>query len=231
MLSMRHSSELASRAGCRHRMCRADTIRSIPARPSMAITHGSRRGRASGRHGAGSRHVGDAAPSCRWSAINSQPSQTLVPCAAFADAVHPVVPVAGSDQRHSVTRRSARWPDRDHGAVLEQGCGLVRNVRLEEIVMRPRLERQVPARNGTSLIQDRPRRPCTLDIPRDAIAQPDPIVRDARPHALAGMRQPPVLHVAFGELPAGGAQQVARASCPGRANVRAMPSCNWSRKP
>ena len=42
----------------------------------------------------------------------------------------------------------------------------------------------------------------------DRVGEPGPIVGDARAHALARMRQPPMLHVALDELPRRGAQQV-----------------------
>ena len=40
-----------------------------------------------------------------------------------------------------------------------------------------------------------------LDIVCDGVSQPYPVVRDARAHALAEGRQPPMLDVAFDELP------------------------------
>ena len=46
------------------------------------------------------------------------------------------------------------------------------------------------------------------DIMRDGIGEPGPVVGDPRAHALAGMRQPPMLHVALDELPRRRAQQV-----------------------
>ena len=47
-----------------------------------------------------------------------------------------------------------------------------------------------------------------LDVVCDRIGKPQEIVRAARPNALAGSRQPPMLHVALDELPAGGAQEM-----------------------
>ena len=47
-----------------------------------------------------------------------------------------------------------------------------------------------------------------LEIMGDAKGKPDPVVGDARAHALARMRQPPMLDVALGELAAGGADQM-----------------------
>ena len=47
-----------------------------------------------------------------------------------------------------------------------------------------------------------------LDILSDSVGQPSAIVGDTRPNPLAGLRQPPVLHVALGELTSGCAQEV-----------------------
>ena len=47
-----------------------------------------------------------------------------------------------------------------------------------------------------------------VDVVGDRERQPRAIVGDPGAHALAGMRQPPMLHVAFGELPRRRAQQM-----------------------
>ena len=47
-----------------------------------------------------------------------------------------------------------------------------------------------------------------LHVLRDRIGEPGPIVRNPRAHALSGMRQPPMLHVALGRTAAGRAQQM-----------------------
>ena len=47
-----------------------------------------------------------------------------------------------------------------------------------------------------------------LDVVRDGEGEPGPVVGDPRPHALARMRQPPMLDVALGELAAGRADQM-----------------------
>ena len=62
------------------------------------------------------------------------------------------------------------------------------------------------------------------DIGRGREGEPDPIVGDSRAHALPRVRQPPMLHVAFDELPAGGAQKMPRAFPSGAAKASAMPS-------
>ena len=100
---------------------------------------------------------------------------------------------------------------------------------LEEIVMRAGGQRGA-VEEGHLFVQDR-RIAGYRDIVRDAIAQPDAIIRNPRAHALAGMGQPPMLHIAFGKLP--GRRRADRCArvISGRSAVSAMPSCNWSRKP
>jgi hypothetical protein len=53
-------------------------------------------------------------------------------------------------------------------------------------------------RNG--LVQDRDVAG-RLDIVCGSVGEPYPIVGNARPHALAGRRQPPMLDIPFDELP------------------------------
>ena len=43
------------------------------------------------------------------------------------------------------------------------------------------------------------------DISRNRVPKPDTIIRDAGTYTLPGMGQPPMLHVAFGELAGSGA--------------------------
>ena len=67
--------------------------------------------------------------------------------------------------------------------------------------------------------------PVAVDIVRDDIGEPDAVVGDARAHAAAGFRQPPMLHVALDELPPGRAQQVfARQIRPGRRTAPCRPA-------
>ena len=71
-----------------------------------------------------------------------------------------------------------------------------------------------------------------LDVVGDDEAEPDAVVRDAGADAAAGFGQPPVLHVAFAELPRGGAQDLrARQLAACSSTESAMTSCSWSRKP
>src|SRR5579872_7477079 len=92
------------------------------------------------------------------------------------------------------------------GAVFEQGDGLVGDGRLEEAVMLSRLQR-LTLQEGDGFVENgfvaR-----NVDILADRISEPGAIIGDAGAHALAGMRQPPVLDVALDELPRRRAQQV-----------------------
>ena len=65
-----------------------------------------------------------------------------------------------------------------------------------------------------------------VDIVGDRVGEPRAIVGDPRAHALAGMRQPPMLHVAFDELPRRRAQQVLARHGRARVAASAMPSCS-----
>ena len=69
-----------------------------------------------------------------------------------------------------------------------------------------------PSRNGTTS-SSTAASPVALDIVRDGVGEPHAVVGDARAHALAGMRQPPMLHVALDELPGRGAQQMRARQC------------------
>ena len=61
-----------------------------------------------------------------------------------------------------------------------------------------------------------------LDIMGDDISQPTAVIGDARADAASRFRQPPMLNVAFDELPRGGAQRCAHARF--RAATRTAPS-------
>jgi hypothetical protein len=92
------------------------------------------------------------------------------------------------------------------GTVLEEGSGLVRDRRLEVGMVLVGAQRlAIEKRYG--LVQDRAISG-RLDIVCDGVSQPYPIVRDARADALAEQRQPPMLNIAFDELPSGGAQEM-----------------------
>ena len=156
-----------------------------------------------------------------------QPAQpdALAP-ALLAHPVHAVVPVAAADQRQAVgADRQARV--KRAGAMVVQAGGLVRDRWLEEAVALARAQRMA-SRNGTSR---RARRIAgDVDIVRDGVGQPDAVVRDPGADALAGMRQPPVLDVAFENWRPAARNRCARVIS-GRNAANAMQSCNWSRKP
>ena len=64
-----------------------------------------------------------------------------------------------------------------------------------------------PSRNGTAS-SSTAASPVDLEVVRDGVGQPEQVVGDARAHAAARRRVPPVLHVALDELPRRGAQEV-----------------------
>ena len=125
--------------------------------------------------------------------------------AVFADAVHAVVPVAGADERQAVLAHVQRAFEPE-AAVLEQRRGVVADCRLEKCIVtlarqrRSFDERHLHVEDG-AIAGER-------DVVRGDERQPHAIVGDVRAHALAVVRQPPVLHVAFGELARGGAQDL-----------------------
>ena len=90
--------------------------------------------------------------------------------------------------------------------MLEQRADLVGDRRLEEAVVLAGLQ-QLAFQKRDHLVEHGGIAG-GVDIMRDRVGEPRPIVGDARAHALARMRQPPMLHVALDELPRGGAQQV-----------------------
>ena len=125
--------------------------------------------------------------------------------AECADTVHAVVPVASPDQRQSVTADHQAGIQRA-GAVFEQRADFVGHRRKEEAVVFVGLQK-LTLEERNQLVQHRGIFGRT-DIMRDGIGQPRLVVGDARAHTLTRMRQPPVLHVTFHELPRGRAQQM-----------------------
>ncbi len=98
--------------------------------------------------------------------------------------------------------------------MLEQRGGRPPGHWLEERVMLVRAEHR-PVEERDVLIQHR-RIARAGNVGRRGEGQPDAIVGDARAHALPGVRQPPMLDIAFGKLPGRRAQQVlARGRRPG----------------
>ena len=138
-------------------------------------------------------------------ACRSQPSQTLSPLprspTRFMPSFQSPVPISGSAV--AAEREALVEPAR---AVLEQRGGFVGNGGLEEAVVLARREpRAFQERNH--LVQDGGVAG-RVDIMGGGVGEPRAVVGDPRAHALAGMRQPPVLNVAFDELPCRCAQQV-----------------------
>ena len=123
----------------------------------------------------------------------------------FAHAVHAVVPVACPDERQSVPPYRQTCIEGE-GAVLEKSEPLFGNCWLKEAVRFTSLKRVALEKGDHFVKHGRVLR--RLDILSDRIGQPSTIVGYTGPDALPGMRQPPVLHVALGELAGGRAQQV-----------------------
>ena len=216
-----------SRAACRRRNRRADTTR----RPSACVSMFSR---SRCRHGIA--FVGEASsPRMRASRETAAgprrgrtPSQTLSPLpwmpTWFMPSFQSPEPING--RPCSPNRKP--WRSGAH-AMLVQGRGLAGPpgqvvVGLVVGVHRPAFEERhrfveharVAGREHVTASRER---------------QPQVVVGKVRAHAAAGGRMPPVLDVAFDELPArrtaAGAARISR----GSAWTSAMASCSWSRKP
>ena len=125
--------------------------------------------------------------------------------ALFADAVHAVVPVAGSHQRKPVAAERQAGVEGER-AMLEQCRRPVGDDGREEAVGLAGLQR-LAFEERDRLVEDG-EVGRDVDVMGDGEGQPRAIVGDAGAHALAGMRQPPMLNVAFDELAPRGAQQV-----------------------
>ena len=138
---------------------------------------------------------------------SSQPSQTLSPLppspTRFMPSFQSPPPISGrpcspvSSRHWSRPRAQCSNSEADSSAICaaEEGVVLARAQARAFEKRHDLIENRGVARAG--------------DIGRGRKGEPDPIVRDARPHALSGMRQPPMLNVAFDELPGGGAQEMA----------------------
>ena len=125
--------------------------------------------------------------------------------ALLTDAVHAIVPVPRPHQRKPVPAQREACIQRKR-AMLEQRRSIFGDRRQEEIV---RLVRRqwgpFEERNGFIEHERVSRR---LDILRDRIGEPRAVVGNSGADALAGMGQPPVLHVAVDELPRRSAKQM-----------------------
>src|SRR6185437_11112448 len=103
-----------------------------------------------------------------------------------ADAIHPVVPVAGADQRQAVTADGEASVEAA-GAMLEQRSAMVGYGRLEEALMLAFL--QFPPFQEKHRLLENCRISGDGDIVSDGVAQPNPIVGVQGSYARAGMRQ------------------------------------------
>ena len=134
-----------------------------------------------------------------------------------ADAVHAVVPVACSHERQSVTSHREAPVERPR-AMLKESRFFRRRIRLEIGILFSGGDRLAfKKRNG--LIQNAGIAG-DFQIMRDDIRQPQEVIRNVRAHAAARRRVPPMLHVAFSKLPAGGAENVLARQIPTRNHQR-----------
>ena len=90
--------------------------------------------------------------------------------------------------------------------MFEESGALSRNRRLKKAIRFACFELRALEKRNQFVEHERVVR--RLDVLSDRICQPSTIVGYTGPDALTGMRQPPVLHVALGELAGGRAQQV-----------------------
>ena len=126
--------------------------------------------------------------------------------AAGADAIHAVVPVAGTDQRQAVFAAQPESTfDRSH-AVPVQALALRRAHRQVVVGLLVGTE-QAAFDPGRGLVEDA-EVAGDLHIATGRERQPQVVVGTVRAHAAIERRMPPVLHVAFGELMRGAQQQV-----------------------
>ncbi len=121
------------------------------------------------------------------------------------DAVHAVVPVAGADEGKSVGAGGDAFVDRAD-AVFEERSSRRRHRRLAVRLQRIRCKTR-RIEEGHALVEDS-RIAGGADIFRDDKGQPQQIVRATRAQSAAARLVPPVLHVAFDELPSGSFEQM-----------------------
>src|SRR5437879_905305 len=119
--------------------------------------------------------------------------------------VHPVVPVPCSHQRETMAPDGQAAVE-SSGAMFEHRGLLLGDARLEIRVGLLGGEER-PFEEGHDLVEETPIAG-GLDILLDDVGKPEAIVGDPGPHSPTGRRVPPVLDVAFDELPRGGAEHV-----------------------
>ena len=125
--------------------------------------------------------------------------------AELADAIHAIVPIAGSYQGQGV-RSQREAIVQSASAMFEEARGCIGNVRLEECVMLPGFQRDAFEKGG-ALIENRGVTGSN-EVVDGGIGEPYTIVADASTNALSARRQLPVLHVALHELAARRAQEM-----------------------
>ena len=126
-----------------------------------------------------------------------KPSQTLSPRPCGADLVHPVVPVAGADERQALRAGRQRRVDRAR-RVAEERVDLGRDGGLEVGLPLALGERR--ALEIRRLLVPHARVARRLDVAQGRPRQPEQVVRAARARAAPRRLVPPVLHVALAEL-------------------------------
>ena len=192
-----------SPAACHRRRSRGDTTR----HPS----HAARARRAAAPPAPASRSASASSPRSRASGANAvsvacrnQPSQTLSPrpCSPtrFMPSFQSPVPISGRPCGPSCTPSRPRRQCSNSVAVCARRCGS-KNASCRSGGSGG------PSMNGQLLVEDGAVAG-ELHVVRGDVRQPHAIVGDVRAHALAAVRQPPVLHVALGELAARGAQDL-----------------------
>ena len=137
--------------------------------------------------------------------VQQPPQPDTLAAPAFADAVHTVVPIAAAHQWQAV-HADRQTVVQGAGAVLVERGGFLRKGGLEEGVVLTRLQ-HLSGKEGDDFVQNRLVAD-HADIVGRGVGQPGPVVGDAGAHALSGVRQPPVLDVAFDKLSPGGAQEM-----------------------
>src|SRR5690349_12311741 len=115
------------------------------------------------------------------------------------DMIHAVVPVAGTDQRQSMRAEPQTVQDRLHAMHID-GCRFVRSS--WQVVVGILLRRDRAALEEVRRLVEHGCVAGGPDVPACGQWQPEVIVGAMRPHAPPGGWMPPMLDVAFEELPA-----------------------------
>ena len=134
----------------------------------------------------------------------AEPRALAAPC--LADAVHAVVPVAAAEQRQPVRASRDAALDRAQ-AVLEQRAVFAGHGRRRRTTSCSSAVSSGASRNGTRS-SSTPVSPVVRTYSATTCGSQSRSSEQRRAEAAAGRLVPPVLHVAFDELPAGGAQEV-----------------------